>query len=340
MAIDFKQFETLDTVAAIKNQPAGNYLISDLGIFTPVNSTTPRAQVLDIVETQVNELEQVARYGTEVNSIKMDKTLLRDQEIPHYATEADVKTADWQGLVSPSNPDQAMAITQVIANKAERMRNYHLETVESTLARALFEQTSKAAKTDSGDVDFNAVFCTGPLDFELDGSAGVSVYAQLGKIRRLLIKEYGASRSYLDRFYCFCSPDLYDVLASHPEVTSLITNKVAEAAKGALIPVNTAGYDSFSIGNITFILADDDRYEIAEGSGLFVPKFNTADRNPFKLVRGPASRNQDIAALGLISPYYQKVTVDSKYSMVTIHQEASFIPLNLRPNYMLNVKLK
>jgi len=302
MAIDFKQFEKLDTVAAIKDVAAGNYLISDLGIFSDVNSTTPNAQIVDIVETQVSELEQVARYGTEVNAIKMDKTILRNQEIPHYATEADVKTADWQGLVSPANPDQVAAISEVIADKAIRMRNYHLETVESTLARALFKQDAKAAKTDDGDVDFNAVFGTAPLSFDLDGSAGANVYAQLAKIRRMLVKEYGASRSYLDRFYCFCSPDLYDILASHPEVTSLITNKVAEAAKGALIPVNTAGYDSFSIGNITFVLADDDRYEIEEGSGLFVPKFNTADRNPFKLVHGPASRNQDIAVKGVISP--------------------------------------
>ncbi|EFC7750108.1 major capsid protein [Enterobacter hormaechei] len=339
MAIDFKQFEKLDTVAAIKDVPAGNYLISDLGIFTPVNSTTPNAQVVDIVETQVSELEQVARYGTEVNAIKMDKTILRNQEIPHYATEADVKTADWQGLVSPANPDQVAAVTSVIASKAIRMRNHHLETVESTLARALFKQEAKAAKTDDGDVDFNAVFGATPLDFELDGSAGANVYAQLAKVRRMLVKEYGASRSYVDRFFCFCSPDLYDVLASHPEVTSLITNKVAEAAKGAMIPVNTAGYDSFSIGNITFILADDDRYEIAEGSGLFVPKFSTADRNPFKLVHGPASRNQDIAAKGVISPYYQKVMTD-RYGMVTIHQESSHISLVLRPSYLLNVKLK
>ncbi|WP_105645448.1 major capsid protein [Cronobacter malonaticus] len=339
MAIDFKQFEKLDTVAAIKDQPAGNYLISDLGIFSDVNSTTPNAQIVDIVETQVSELEQVARYGSEVNAIKTDKTLLRNQEIPHYATEADVKTADWQGLVSPANPDQAMAITEVIAAKAIRMRNYHLETVESTLARALFKQSAKAAKTDDGDIDFRTAMGADPLSFDLDGSASANVYAQLAKIRRMLVKEYGASRSYLDRFFVFCSPDLYDALASHPEVTSLITNKVAEAAKGALIPVNTAGYDSFNIGNITFILADDDRYEIEEGSGLFVPKFSSADRNPFKLVRGPASRNQDIAAKGQISPYYQKVMTD-RYGMVIIHQEASFIPLNLRPNYTLNVKLK
>ncbi|MGM8514982.1 major capsid protein [Enterobacter asburiae] len=339
MAIDFKQFETLDTVAAIKDQPAGNYLISDLGIFSGVNSTTPNAQVLDIVETQVNELEQVARYGTEVNAIKMDKPLLRDQEIPHYATEADVKTADWQGLVSPANPDQAEAITKVIAAKAERMRNYHLETVESTLARALFKQKAKAAKTNDGDVDFNSVFGTAPLDFELDAGLGQSIYGQLAQIRRMLVKEYGASRSYLERFFCFCSPDLYDALASHPEVTGLIVNKVSDAAKGVFIPVDTAGYDSFQIGNITFILADDDRYEIEEGSGLFVPKFSAADRNPFKLVRGPASRNQDIAAKGVISPYYQKVMTD-RYGMVTVHQEASFIPLVLRPRHLLNVKLK
>ena len=339
MAIDFKQFETLDTVAAIREVPAGNYLISDLGIFSDVNSTTPRAQIVDIVETQVGELEQVSRGGTEVNSIKMDKTILRNQEIPHYATEADVKTEDWQGLVNPASPDQSLAITKVIADKAERMRNHHLETVEATLARALFKQEAKAAKTDDGNVDFNVVFGTKPLDYTIDAAPGQSVYQQLAQIRRMLVKQYGAGRSYLDRFFCFCSPDLYDKLAGHPEVTSLVVNKVSEAARGAFLPVNTAGYDSYQIGNITFILADDDRYEIAEGSGLFVPKFNSAARSPFKLVHGPASRNQDIAAKGVISPYYQKVMTD-RYGMVTIHQEASFIPLNLRPNYTLNVKLK
>lgn len=337
MAIDFKQFEKLDTVASIKDVPAGNYLISDLGIFTPVNSTTPNAQVVDIVESQVSELEQVSRYGTEVNAIKMDKTVLRNQEIPHYATEADVKTADWQSLVSPTKPDQEAALTQVIADKAIRLRNYHLETVESTLARALFQQSAKAAKTDDGDVDFNAVFDTQPMSFELD--AALPVYSQLAKIRRALVKEYGASRSYLDRFYCFASPDLYDALASNVEVMSLITNKVSDAAKGVLVPVDTAGYDSFSIGNLTFILADDDRYEIAANSGLVVPKFIAPERNPFKLVQGPASRNQDIAAKGVVSPYYQKVMTD-RYGMVTIHQESSHIPLNLRPNYTMNITLK
>lgn len=76
-------------------------------------------------------------------------------------------------------------------------------------------------------------------------------------------------------------------LASRQGVTSLITSKVVEAAKGALIPINSADYDSFIIGNVTFIQADDDRYEIAEGSCLFVTKLNTADLNPLKLVRGP-----------------------------------------------------
>lgn len=337
--IDMKQFEKLDTVASLKKVQAGNYLISDLGIFTQVISQNPHAQIVDIVETEVNELEQVSRYGTDTNSIKLDKHVLRDQELPTVLTTADVKPHDWQGRTSVTNPDLEATVTELILAKTTRMRNAYLETVETTLARALFNQKAKASKTDDGDVDFNAVFGTAPLDFELDGSAGANVYAQLAKIRRMLVKEYGASRSYLDRFYCFCSPDLYDVLASHPEVTSLITNKVAEAAKGALIPVNTAGYDSFSIGNITFILADDDRYEIAEGSGLFVPKFNMADRNPFKHVKGPCSRNMNIAAAGGVQDLYQWITADAD-GMLTIKQEFSHIDLNLRPNYTLNVKLK
>lgn len=338
MAIDFSKFVKLDTVAAIKDVPAGNFLIRDLGIFTPVSSPVPDAQILDIVESEVAELEQVSRFGTDTNAISIDKPLLRAQEIPTVHTTADVKPNDWQRLMSPQNPNVEAAITEVIATKAVRMRDAMLETVESTLARALFQQQAKASKTDDGDVDFNAVFGTKPQTFSLVATPGNSVYQQLAKIRRMLVKEYGANRSYVDRFFCFCSPDLYDALAGHPEVTSLITNKVAEAARGALIPVDTAGYDSFSIGNITFILADDNRYVLAEGSGLFVPKFSTADRNPFKMVKGPCSRNQDIAARGVVQDMYQWITKDSD-GMLNIKQEFSHIPLNLRPNYTLSVKL-
>lgn len=338
MAIDFSKFVKLDTVAAIKDLPAGNFLIRDLGIFTPVSSQVPDAQILDIVESEVAELEQVSRFGTDTNAISIDKPLLRAQEIPTVHTTADVKPNDWQRLMSPQNPNVEAAITEVIATKAVRMRDAMLETVESTLARALFEQKAKASKTDDGDVDFNAVFGNQPQSFKLDAAVGQSVYQQLARIRRMLVKEYGANRSYVDRFFCFCSPDLYDALAGHPEVTSLITNKVAEAARGALIPIDTAGYDSFSLGNCTFILADDNRYVLAEGSGLFVPKFSTPSRNPFKMVKGPCSRNQDIAARGVVQDMYQWITKDSD-GMLNIKQEFSHIPLNLRPNYTLSVKL-
>lgn len=339
MAVDFKKFEKLDTVASIKDAPSGNYLLSKLGLFRTVNSVTPRAQIVDIVENKSIELEQVARYGSEVNTIKMDKSVLRGQELPHVATEAHVTTDDWQGLVSPSNPDQSMAVTEVIAAKALRLRESHLETVEMDLSRSLFEQRAKAAKTEDGDVDFKAVFDTAPVDFELNTSMGSSFYQQLAKIKRQLVLQYGANRSHIGKFYMFCSPDLYDALLSSPEISTLVVNKVSDAAKGFFIPENIEGYDSFQIGNTTFICVDDNRYKIEEKSGLMVPKFTTADRNPFLRVQGPASRNQDIASKGVISPFYQKVMTD-RYGMITLHQEYSHMAMNLRPNYTSLVKMK
>lgn len=338
--IDMKQFTKLDTVAALQKVPAGNYLISDLGIFTPVISQNPHAQILGIVDSEVSELEQVSRWGTDTNAVKLDKAVLRDLEVPTVLTTSDVKPHDYQGRVSSTNPDIAANITEVILSKTTRMRNAYLETVESTLARCLFEQKAKASKTDMGDVDFIAAMGSAPLDFELDATASSSVYGQLARIRRQLVKQYGSSRSYLNKFFVFCSPELYDAIASHPEVTSLVINKVSDAARGAFVPVNTAGYDSMQIaGNMVFILADDDRYTIEEGSGLVVPKFNMADRNPFKLVKGPCSRNQHIAAAGNVQDLYQWITDDAD-GMLTIKQEFSHIPLNLRPGYTMNVKLK
>ncbi|QGY29370.1 major capsid protein [Pantoea cypripedii] len=340
MTINFKDFEKLDTVAAIKSAPQANFLLTDLNLFQNSNSLNPVAQVNDLVEKAVDELKQVSRYGTDTNSISMSKPVLRSQEIPTVHTSADVKPADWQGLVSAQNPDIGASITEVIAQKAIRMRDAKLEYVEKALAKALFEQKADASKTDDGDLDFNSIMGVTPLDFELDAAIGSSIYQQFGRMKRQLVAQYGAARSYVDRFYMFCSPELYDAIAGHVEVTSLITSKVAEAARGALIADNTSGYDSFTIGSTTFVLADDDRYTIAANSGLIVPKFGaaSADVNAFKTITGPCSRNQTIATKGAVSDLYQWINTD-KNGMIEINQEFSMIPLVLRPNYMMNVTI-
>uniref|UniRef100_UPI00255109E9 hypothetical protein n=1 Tax=Mycobacterium tuberculosis TaxID=1773 RepID=UPI00255109E9 len=80
---------------------------------------------------------------------------------------------------------------------------------------------------------------------------------------------------YVSGYYAFLSPEMYDAVALHPSVTTLILNKVSEAARGALIADDVAGYAAMSIGNITFICVDDERYKVAENSGLIVPKFQS-----------------------------------------------------------------
>lgn len=339
--IDMKQFTSLDTVTSIKQVPQGTFLLSSLGLFQQSTSQDPNAQILDIVERETDKLKQVSRYGTETNSITVSKPLLRSQEIPTVHTTSAIRPADWQGLVSKANPDVRAAITEVIAEKAIRMRNAKLQYVEDTLAKALFEQKAEASKTDDGDLDFNSIFGTTPLSFDLGVASTDSIYEQLGKIRRAMAKEYGEARSYVSGYYAFLSPEMYDAIAAHPSVTSLILNKVSEAAKGALIADDVAGYASMKIGNTTFICVDDERYKIAADSGLFVPKFQAAggDYSPFKFIVGPCSRNQTIAAKGVVSELYQWVNLE-KNDMLELNQEHSSIPLILRTNYLMNVKLK
>ncbi|WP_258379013.1 major capsid protein [Pantoea ananatis] len=339
--IDMKQFTKLDTVAAIKQVPQGTFLLSSLNLFQTSTSQNPNAQILDIVEKEVDKLQQVSRYGTETNSISVSKPLLRNQEIPTVHTTSAVRPADWQGLMSASNPSVEAAVNEVIANKAIRMRNAKLEYVEDTLAKALFEQKADASKTDDGDLDFNAIFGTTPQNFTLGVGTTDSIYEQLGQIRRAMAKQYGAARSYVSGYYAFLSPEMFDAIASHPSVTTLILNKVSEAARGALIADDVAGYAAMSIGNITFICVDDERYKVADDSGLIVPKFQStaSDYNPLKMIVGPCSRNQTIASKGVVSDLYQWINLE-KNDMLEINQEHSSIPLILRTNYLMNVKLK
>ncbi len=223
--IDMKQFTSLDTVTSIKQVPSGTFLLSSLGLFHRAVSQDPNAQILDIVERETDKLKQVSRFGSETNSISVSKPLLRSQELPTVHTTHAIRPSSWQGLVSKANPDVRAAITEVIAEAAIRMRNAKNEYVEDTLAKALFEQKAEASKTDDGDLDFAAIFSATPKDFTLDAGAGASIYQQLGQMRRIMAKEYNGARSYVSGYYCF-SPEMFDAIAAHPSVTTLILNKV------------------------------------------------------------------------------------------------------------------
>ncbi|EGT3594266.1 major capsid protein E [Serratia marcescens] len=332
-------YESYDFVAPFKEVRPGNYLLQELDLFATTPSKAPTARISDIVESEASELQQNDRYGADTNSVKIDKAAMYEAEVPIVHQTASVRPHDWQGKISAIDGKE-MTIEECVAARAERFQIDYLERVEKDLAQAIFTNTAEATHTDAGNVDFVSVTGKAPISQEIDfGTADTAdLSSQFNKARRLLNKELRGARSFLEGMIVFCGAELYDRVRTSAYNAQLIMHKVDGAPKNAYTNQLIAGHEFFDWQNLRFILIDDERYSVDEKSGLMLPKFSRTDVNPMRLVQGPCSRNQ-IIAQGGVQARYGWSNVDDN-GMITMNQEFSHLPLNLRPNFQMKLKIK
>ncbi|EOE5643839.1 major capsid protein [Cronobacter sakazakii] len=334
-----REFEGLDLVGTLTESKEGNYLIQDLGLFSRGTSSVPNARVADITAAEESKLESVSRYGTDTNHMKAASAVFRDAEINVFHETGMVRPADWQGLISPQT-DQEMAITEVISQRATQFERDYRRTVETSLAEALFERKVTAPHTDDGDISFDAVFGVSPGSFTLDASAD-SLYQQLARLRRQVAQALGGARNYSDRLYVMCDSGLFDAIATNKEIQAFILHSVQQAQiSGAVIPNALSGFNTLSLGPVTFIdLAGDPTYPVEENSGLVVPRMTNPDVSFLRRIAGPCSRNQSYAVKGGVKDRYGWTSVDDD-GMIKMQSEFSLLPLLLRPQWLTTITLK
>ncbi len=335
-----RDYEGYDFVAPFKESRAGNYLLQELNLFATSPSKAPTARVADIVESEAKELTQNDRYGTDTNAVVVDKATMYEAEIPVVSQTASVRPHDWQGKISAID-GKDMTIDEVIAARADRFNIDYRERVEKDLSMAIFQGKAEAIHTDAGSIDFSSVTGKSPISQDIDfgmnaGSADISI--QFNKARRALNKELRGARSFNDGLIVFCGAAFYDEVRTNGYNTQLSMYNVAGAPKNAYTNQLIAGFEFFDWSNMRFILLDDDRYEIDEKAGLMIPKFSRADVNPLRLIQGPCSRHQTVAQGG-VQARYGWTNVDD-HGMVQMEQEFSQLPLNLRPNFQMKLKIK
>lgn len=335
-----KEFEGLDLVGKLEDIKEGNYLIQDLGLFSRGTSSVPNARVADITAAEESKLESVSRYGTDTNHMKASSAVFRDAEIPVFHESGFVRPADWQGLISPTT-NQSMAITEVILQRATQFERDYRRTVETSLAEALFERKVTAPHTDDGDISFDAAMGVSPGSFVLDASADASVYQALAKLRRQVAQALGGARNYSDRLYVLCDSGLYDAIATNKEIQAFILHSVQQAQiSGAVIPNALSGFNTMSLGPMTFIdLAGDPTYKVEENSGLVVPRMTNPEMSFLRRIAGPCSRNQSYAVTGGVKDRYGWTSVDDD-GMIKMQSEFSLLPLLLRPQWLTTITLK
>ncbi|WP_400258142.1 major capsid protein E [Serratia nevei] len=332
-------YESYDFVAPFKEVRPGNYLLQELDLFATTPSKSPTARISDIVESEASELAQNDRYGTDTNSVKIDKAAMYEAEVPIVHQTASIRPHDWQGKISAIDGKE-MTIEECVAARAERFQIDYLERVEKDLAQAIFTNTAEAIHTDAGNVDFVSVTGKAPISQDIDfGQMNhLDIISQFNLARRSLNKEMRGARSFNEGLIVFCGPEFYDTVRTNSYNTQLTQYSVPGAPRNAFTNQLIAGFEFFDWSNMRFILVDDDRYEIDDKAGLMIPKFSRTDVNPLRLVQGPCSRNQ-IIAQGGVQARYGWSNVDDN-GMITMNQEFSHLPLNLRPNFQMKLKIK
>lgn len=333
-------YEGLDLVTTIKDSKQGSYLLQDLNLFAKGSSSVPNARVSDITDAEDAKLETVSRYGTDTNHQKASTAVFRDAEIPVVHETGFVRPHDWQGLISPTT-NQDMAITEVISKRAIQFEKDYRRTVETSLAEALFERKVSAPHTCDGNISFDQVFGVSPGSFTLDASTDASIYQQLAKLRRQVSQTLGAARNYSDRLYVLCDSGLFDAIATNKEIQAFILHSVQQAQiSGAVIPNVLSGFNTMSLGPVTFVdLAGDPTYKVDENSGLVVPRMTDSDYSFLRRIAGPCSRNQSYAVKGGVKDRYSWTSVDDD-GMIKMQSEFSLLPLLLRPQWLTTITLK
>ncbi|MBC3213571.1 major capsid protein E [Serratia fonticola] len=334
-----RDYEGYDFVAPFKEERSGNFLLQELDLFATSPSKSPSARVADIVESEAKELTQNDRYGTDTNSVVIDKATMYEAEIPVVHQTASIRPHDWQGKISAIDGKE-MTISECIANRADRFNIDYKERVEKDLSMAIFQGKAEATLTDAGNIDFQAVTGKSPISQEIDfGALNTNeLTTQFNKARRALNKELRGARSFVHGMIVFCGAELYDSIRTNAYNRELTQYNVAGAPKNAYTNQLIAGFEYFDWSNMRFLLIDDDRYELDEKAGLMLPKFSRTDVNPLRTIQGPCSRHQTVAQGG-VQARYGWTRVDD-HGMIHMEQEFSHLPLNLRPNFQMKLSIK
>lgn len=184
------------------------------------------------------------------------------------------------------------------------------------------------------------MFGVSPGAFTLDASAD-SLYQQLARLRRQVAQALGGARNYSDRLYVMCDSGLFDAIATNKEIQAFILHSVQQAQiSGAVIPNALSGFNTMSLGPVTFIdLAGDPTYPVEENSGLVVPRMTNPDVSFLRRIAGPCSRNQSYAVKGGVKDRYGWTSVDDD-GMIKMQSEFSLLPLLLRPQWLTTITLK
>lgn len=290
-------------------------LFSEEGVPTVTVTIEEQNGVLTLLPTKLR-----GQSGTLLSAVKRTQRAIR---IPHVPHNDNIKADEVQDVREFGSQDQLQTVQRVVNQRLVRMANNHDATLEHMMLGAVKGIVVDADGTTPIVNLFDEFGVTQPteIDFDLDNAtpaAGALRKVCHGVVRQI---EDALLNVPYDHVHCLCSPQFFDALVSHPEVTAAYERFL----DGAFLRQGLAR-KQFTIFDITF-----QEYRGQIGAVKFIAD-NKAHLFPagapglFKTYYAPADYVETVNTLGL--PRYAKLAPDERFQKF-IEVETQSNPLTI-----------
>jgi hypothetical protein len=335
----------VDFTDVLAEVPKANYLLNDLGVFTPEYSSQKTIEIRQkvgnahVLEDRNWDERNQTIAGGEVRSLQL--------KIPHFPLDDAITPNDVDGQVAVESLAAAMqleSVANVRASKMENLRAAHDLTMEVGRWQLLVDGEVYSPKgtlrTSYGPtVNFYTEFGISRTESQITTFAGTAdPRAQLEAIRKAVLAGVRGVAG-TARVVALCGTDYFNALLANGFVTNTLMSLDVPLSRQLLLGNPEAFgpngiYRTVNIFGITFIDAGEAGYD---RNGTFVPFIEAKEarfmpvgiRGAFKTYFAPANRFSSINRRAQGSYWYEYA--NEKDDLIEIMTEQNFLNAMLYP---------
>lgn len=325
-------FSMVSLTDSINNIPFVPGRVGQLGIFIERGVSTTSVMIEE--KNGILSLIETSQRGAPAKQNKADKRKARSLVIPHIAEEDTILADEVQNVRAFGSEDGLEGVQAVVNDRLAMMAMKHDATLEHLRIGAIKGEILDA---DGTTVLYNlfdefGVTQQAEVDFDLDNAtpAAGAVRKKCHDVVRKTEDELGVVP--YDHVHCFCSPEFFDDLVSHPEVTEAY-NRFQEGsflraglARKSFVYADVV-FEEYrgKVGGVDFIAANKAHFFPVGVPGLF------------RQYNAPADFVETVNTVGL--PRYAKQATDAEFGRwVKLHTQSNPLPICLKPRTLIKAK--
>lgn len=332
---DVQNFIVSDFSGLFQKTPVQNRLLQSLGMFDFEAVDQSRINFDYLLNNKQTVASAVARYGSEYQSSSKSKASLHQFEIPHFALLDSVSPESWQGK-RMAGENRAKTAEDCIVELLYNHYNTFEDTIEKSMADALFRAVQYAPYTQEETIDFSSEFGLTQQTKNIDwSSVATDVDNATDDIQIAIKTALGDKVRLMDKVIAICGPQYFKAAKANSKVREAFTFVKPFEPQNIIHNFNevlpTIQY--FDYNGIMFVMSNDPLHNIDTSSAYFFPKMK-AGSGVFKHFGGPASRHGDMAAKGG-ARYFQYQLKDPKWANYEVVGEMGLVMVNHLPNIVV-----